>query len=381
MRLRMRALKITAVLLGAAGCTAAGMRIIPVMRSVQVGRETAAAELSEASPPEEGSTAAVTAAAPAETQTVTMPRVLASAPESGAVPFESDASAAMHNARPYLNPLTDIAWQIVKKHFGRQSGKLFFDLDGGGQVRNTTFWQNSDLAAESRIPPDLPLHIDGKPLVLLYHTHTTESYQLTDAGIYDAQYNFRTTEPDKNMVAVGDAIAAQLTAAGIGVVHAGEIHDYPVWNKSYTRSAETVRAVTEQYPGVCISLDIHRDAIASGTTVTAPVCEIGGRQSAQIMIISGCDDGTMNLPNYRANFHFASILQQTAETMYSGFTRPIMFDYRKYNQDLTGERGASLLIEVGSQGNTLDEATYAGELLGKALAETIRQLAAQQEGD
>ena len=173
----------------------------------------------------------------------------------------------------------------------------------------------------------------------------------------------------------------QLTAAGIGVVHAGEIHDYPVWNKSYTRSAETVRAVTEQYPGVCISLDIHRDAIASGTTVTAPVCEIGGRQSAQIMIISGCDDGTMNLPNYRANFHFASILQQTAETMYSGFTRPIMFDYRKYNQDLTGERGASLLIEVGSQGNTRDEATYAGELLGKALAETIRQLAAKQEGD
>ncbi len=92
------------------------------------------------------------------------------------------------------------------------------------------------------------------------------------------------------------------------------------------------------------------------------------------MIISGCDDGTMNMPDYLENFHFACRLQETAETMFPGFTRPILFDFRKYNQDLTK---GSLLIEVGSQGNTLEEARYAGELVGKALSETIRQLAEQ----
>lgn len=373
MRRRKRILKITAILLGTAGCTAAGARLIPLMRSVQVGTQLSASA-DAVTEPVQTDAARLPAVLP-ETDTVILPQPQAAAPASGAIPYESEASSAMHNARPYDNPLTNIAGSIVKKHFGAQSGKLFFNLDGGGQVRNTTFWSNADLLAESRILPDLPLKTDGTPVVLIYHTHTTESYQLTDSGNYDAAYNFRTTEPDKDMVAVGDAIATQLTAAGIGVVHAAEIHDYPVWNKSYTRSAQTVRAVREQYPDICISLDIHRDAISSGTTVTAPVAEIGGKQAAQIMMIAGCDDGTMNMPDYRANFHFASILQQTAETMYAGFTRPIMFDYRKYNQDITGKNGASLLIEVGSQGNTLAEATYAGELLGKALAETIRTLA------
>jgi stage II sporulation protein P len=58
--------------------------------------------------------------------------------------------------------------------------------------------------------------------------------------------------------------------------------------------------------------------------------------------------------------------------MFPGLTRPILFDYRKYNQNLTT---GSLLIEVGSQGNSLEEAQYAGTLTGRAIAETIRRLA------
>ena len=262
---------------------------------------------------------------------------------------------------------------IIDRHFAAQSGSLFFSLPNGGQVRNSTFWSNADLLAESKIMPELPLRTDGTPMVLIYHTHTTESYVAEKTGRYDDSFNFRTTEPDKNMVSVGDAIAEQLAAAGIGVVHAREIHDFPVWTGSYSNSAETIRSVLEQYPEICIALDIHRDAISDGKTVIAPVAEVNGKQSAQIMIISGCDDGTMGMPDYRKNFHFASRLQETAETMFPGFTRPILFDYRKYNQDLTA---GSLLIEVGSQGNTLEEARYAGELVGQALSETIRKLAA-----
>ena len=352
----------------AAATTAAvlfgSMKLIPVMQAVQIGTaipEPPAAELPDAEPMNGYQTLPRAEAPPAEQPA-----------DPNLILMESEGSAAMHNARPYDNRHGSSGGSITEKQYKKLTGSMFFSLDGGGQVRNSTFWTNADLRAESRIPSALHPKTDGTPAVLIYHTHTTESYQDIKSSAYDADFCFRTTEPDKNMVAVGDAIAAELTAAGIGVVHAAEIHDYPKWNGSYSRSAETIKSVLKQYPDVCIALDIHRDAICSGTTVIAPVAEIGGQKSAQVMIISGCDDGTMNLPNYRENFHFACSLQQTAETMFPGLMRPILFDYRKYNQDLTN---GSLLIEVGSQGNTLEEACRAGTFIGQALAETVRKLA------
>lgn len=286
--------------------------------------------------------------------------------------WESEGSKAMWNSLPYRNSHGTDGGKIVRKQYQNLSGSMFFRLDGGGQVRNSTFWTNADLLAESRIEPTLDIDLASGPAVLIYHTHTTESYMDSAADSYPAGFNFRTTEPDKNMVSVGDAITAELKAAGIGVIHAGEIHDYPKWNGSYGRSAETIKAILAEYPSIRVVLDIHRDAICSGNDVIAPVAEVEGRQSAQIMIISGCDKGDMNMPDYRKNFHFACKLQQTAESMYPGFTRPILFDYRKYNQDLTP---GSLLIEVGSQGNSLEEAQYAGTLTGRALAKTIKEIA------
>jgi stage II sporulation protein P len=116
---------------------------------------------------------------------------------------------------------------------------------------------------------------------------------------------------------------------------------------------------------------VHRDAISGEGYAMQPVAEINGKKAAQIMIISGCDDGTMGMPNYMQNFHFACLLQQQMETDYPTLTRPILFDYRKYNQDLTT---GSLLIEVGSHGNTLEQAAYAGELFGKSLARVLKEL-------
>ena len=371
------------------GCVMlSGRQLMPLLESVRIGGAVcpAAAVSADAKPAPAQTTAlreteaAVTAA---ETGTVTQPVVQASAdppPAENALIInrESEGSKAMWHARLFQETQNGSGGEIVDRHFGLQSGDPFFSLPGGGQVRNTTFWSNADLLAESQTAPQLPLKLDGTPIVLIYHTHTTESYVFPKTGNYDEGCSFRTTEPDKNMVAVGDVIAEQLAASGIGVVHARELHDFPVWNGSYGNSAETIRGILAEYPDICIALDIHRDAIADGSTVVAPVAEINGKQSAQIMIISGCDDGTMDMPDYRENFHFACRLQQTAEQMFSGLTRPILFDYRKYNQDMTK---GSLLIEVGSQGNTLDEAKYAGELVGKALSETIRQLAEKSGGE
>lgn len=370
------------LLCGTGAVLLAGWRTVPVMEAVTIGgtqNEAPAMAQEPAGHPAEPPAQTDAPSGDPESGSVTQPHLLAPAAEqkpdypAEIINIESDGSKAMWYSRLYQQGDSGSGGDIIDRHFAAQSGSLFFSLPNGGQVRNSTFWSNADLLAESKIMPELPLRTDGTPMVLIYHTHTTESYVAEKTGRYDDSFNFRTTEPDKNMVSVGDAIAEQLAAAGIGVVHAREIHDFPVWTGSYSNSAETIRSVLEQYPEICIALDIHRDAISDGKTVIAPVAEVNGKQSAQIMIISGCDDGTMGMPDYRKNFHFASRLQETAETMFPGFTRPILFDYRKYNQDLTA---GSLLIEVGSQGNTLEEAQYAGELVGQALSETIRKLAA-----
>lgn len=301
---------------------------------------------------------------------------VSSAEDSAVITQESEASVSLHNAKPYPTERNLKDGTIVETHYGIQKGSQFLNLDTAGQVRNCTDWNNDQLLAESRISPDLPLKADGTPMVLIYHTHTTESYELIDRSGVDDSFNYRTTDPTKNMVRVGEAIAEQLSAAGIGVIHAKEIHDYPVWSGSYTRSANTIQSILKANPSICIALDIHRDAISNDTTIFAPVAEIRGEKAAQIMIISGCDDGTLNMPEYRRNFHLASRIQQTMEANFAGLTRPILFDYRKYNQDLTH---GSLLIEVGSQGNTMEEARYAGELFGKALRETILALIRERE--
>lgn len=336
--------------------------VIPRLQQIEIGKAVSAPTVQAATDTEPAQTDTVYRAEPA----------MATIPENSADTWESDGSRAMWHSLPYRNSHASDGGSIIRKQYQNLPGTMFFRLDGGGQVRNSTFWSNADLLEESRKLPTLDLKLDGSPMVLIYHTHTTESYMDSDADSYPAGFNFRTTEPDKNMVSVGDAITRELEAAGIGVIHAGEIHDYPQWNGSYGRSAETIKSILAENPSICIVLDIHRDAISSGTSVIAPVAQVEGKQSAQIMIISGCDKGDMNMPNYRENFHLACQIQQIAEQMFPGFTRPILFDYRKYNQDLTT---GSLLIEVGSQGNSLEEAQYAGTLTGRVLAETIRRFA------
>ncbi|HPR40097.1 MAG TPA: stage II sporulation protein P, partial [Oscillospiraceae bacterium] len=122
---------------------------------------------------------------------------------------------------------------------------------------------------------------------------------------------------------------------------------------------------------VTAALYLHRDAIEQdGNVIIKPTAEINGRKAAQIMIISGCDDGTMNMPDFFSNLRFAAALQDRMESLYPGLTRPILFDYRKYNMDLLPEL---LLIEIGSTGNTLEEAEYSAELLGQALISLLKE--------
>lgn len=281
-----------------------------------------------------------------------------------------DMVAADAGPKPYPTEWNE-GGNVVRTTYGLYSGTSFFDLPDGGQVNNKTEISNDVLIKESRCLPNFTITDTDEPQVLIYHTHTTESFEPYVREKYDPEFNYRTTDPTKNMVMVGDAIQAELEAAGIGVIHVTDIHDYPSYNGSYGRSRETILPVLEQYPSIKVALDIHRDAISGEGESFQPYTVIDGKEAAQIMIISGCDDGTLDMPDYIKNFHFACNLQQQLESDNPGLTRPILFDYRHYNQDLTT---GSLLIEVGSHCNTLEQVQYSGQLIGRSLGELLNSI-------
>lgn len=207
--------------------------------------------------------------------------------------------------------------------------------------------------------------------VLIFHTHTTESYLEYDEGYYHESFYPRSEDSSKNMVSVGAQIAESLRAQGIGVIHATEVHDSPEYTGAYDRSWETISKYMEQYPSIKVVLDIHRDSIAgdSGSKVK-PTFEADGRKAAQIMIMAGCDlSGEYGFPDWEYNLRFALKLQNTAEEMYPGMTRPLYFGNFAYNMPIS--RG-SLLIEVGTDVNTVSEAQYTGKLLGNVLAKVLQ---------
>lgn len=283
-----------------------------------------------------------------------------------------DTIADDPGAKPY--PSED-EWvsggRVIRTTYGKFGGSTYFDLETCGQVNNQSTLSNEKLLAESKYLPDFTITDTDEPQVLIYHTHTTESFEPYVRDFCDANFNYRTTDPTKNMVMVGDEICKELEKAGIGVIHAVEIHDYPSYNGSYARSRATIEPILKKYPSIKVALDIHRDAISSNGSAFQPYVEINGREAAQIMIISGCDDGTLGMPNYLKNFRFASYFEQQLESDNPGLTRPILFDYRKYNQDLTT---GSLLIEVGSHGNTLDQVKYSGQLIGQSLVSVLESI-------
>ena len=264
---------------------------------------------------------------------------------------------------------------IIRRHYGGYSGDDYIKLPGGGMVWNCTEDSSEELSSAAGELPDISITKgSAEPQVLIVHTHTTESYEPYQRTYYDADYPFRTRDPDYNMTRVGEALAERLAEQGISVLHDGTIHDYPAYTGAYDRSEVTIRAALEKYPSIKVIIDLHRDAISSADgSRTAPVAEVDGRNAAQFMIITGCDDGRFgNMPGYLENFRLACLIQQSAEKLYPGLARPVLFDYRNYNQHIST---GSLLIEVGSHANSLDEAVYSGELLGDCMADALSRLA------
>ncbi len=233
------------------------------------------------------------------------------------------------------------------------------------EVKNETQYNInlSEMTAE-------PLPISDAPTVLIIHTHTTESYTPENTAETYIQSNGRSTDNSKNVVAIGNIIYEYLTNSGINTIHDTTVHDYPVYNGAYTRALSTISSKLNENPQINVILDIHRDAITAkdGSSVKT-VTEINGKKTAQIMLVVGTNDGGLKHPNWQGNLVFASKIQNYACKNFSSLMRPLNLRSERFNQHMSP---CSIIVEVGTNANTLSEAKEGALCIAKSIAAVLK---------
>ncbi len=204
--------------------------------------------------------------------------------------------------------------------------------------------------------------------IIIYHTHTCESYTATKENSYKASGNYRTTDLKYSVVKVGDVLTQELEKFKFKVTHNNTKHDYPAYTGSYTRSLKTIENILKKQESTEIIFDIHRDAVGNKGTY-GPTVEINGEKVAQLMFVIGTNDGGGKHPNWKNNLKFAVMIQQKANEMYPGLFRSINLRSSTFNQKI---RNAASIIEVGATGNTLEEATASMKYLANVLNEVLK---------
>lgn len=212
-----------------------------------------------------------------------------------------------------------------------------------------------DTAALLKEPINFSLSKDG-PVVLIIHTHGSEAYMPDGSDQYVESDPYRTQDTSKSVTRIGDELAAAFEEKGISAIHDSGVYDYPSYNGSYTRSCSAIQSYLKKYPSIKIVIDLHRDAIGTDDTVYKTIAQIGDTTCSQIMFVMGTNDPARPHPNWRENFKLAAHIQQEMNKLYPSLAKPIELSTLRYNQQLTQ---GSMIIEVGSIGNTLQESLAA----------------------
>ena len=224
-----------------------------------------------------------------------------------------------------------------------------------------------DVAALASADLSLELPEDG-PQVLIMHTHGSEAYTPDGTDTYVPTGECRTLDTAKNVVRVGDEIARVLTEMGLTVVHDTQLYDYPEYNGAYDRSLAAVEAWLEQYPSIRVVLDVHRDAlVGEDGTIYKPITTVGGEQAAQVMLVMG-SNALYDHPGWQENLSLAVKIQKEMNTLWPTLARPIGLRENRYNQQTAP---GAMLVEVGSHGNTLQEALAAARMFARALGAVL----------
>lgn len=277
-------------------------------------------------------------------------------------------------------PDTDEKAEIPEGCFGISAE----NISQQGEVKKILFKNSSgkSLSAqyiESLADKEYPVKAKlskNEPLVLILHTHTTEAYIDEDTYYYNpkkAVAETRSRNDDENVIAVGKVVKDVLEGMGIGVLHVTDYHDVYVFNESYSHSYESAKKYLETYPSIKYVIDLHRDSVIHTNGIKVqPVAEIDGRRAAQVMFVIGSNGNGLKHDNWEKNLTLAVKLQERLVKEYPDLTRPLNIRSGRFNQQLST---GMLLWEMGSCGNTLEQAKYSARLVateyGKLILENL----------
>lgn len=230
----------------------------------------------------------------------------------------------------------------------------------GVKIRNET---DIKLTKEM-LTPNVDVNTEN---IVIYHTHTCESYTPTENYKYKASGNFRTLDINYSVARVGTELTKYMQHYGYNVIHDTTLYDYPSYSESYDRSLKAVAKILQENEGTDVLFDIHRDAI--GDSTYAPTVKIGDEEAAQLMFVIGSDGGGSEHDNWNENLKLAIKIQEKANELYPGLFKPIILRNSRYNQQLA--KGASI-IEVGATGNTMEQCLTSMKYLSKVLSEVLK---------
>ncbi len=242
-------------------------------------------------------------------------------------------------------------------------------ISGGLSVKNGSGY---DIDINAILAEGCSLRLEaGQPQILIIHTHSSEAYSPAGLDKYDDLGTNRTLDRNLNVIRVGTELAQIFEDCGLNVIHDTQVFDYPSYTGSYNRSCEATEKYLADYPSIRIVIDLHRDALCSDTVTYKTTATEQGVCASQVMLFVGSNASGLEHPNWRQNLSLAVYLQNAVCSAYPSLMRPITLSQYRYNQQLTP---GSMILEVGSNGNTLQEALAAIRLFGKAAGPALAAL-------
>ncbi len=251
---------------------------------------------------------------------------------------------------------TGLQTQVIENNVPNK----FTNAYNGVFIKNGTDYN----LTEEILKPDIEVNNKN---IMIFHTHTCESYTATEKFNYTQTGTYRTTDLNYNVARVGTELKNQLLSYNYNVIHDTTYHDYPAYNGSYDRSLNTVRNLLLANKDTDVIFDLHRDAIADYSY--APTVKIGEEYAAQLMFVIGTDGGGLEHQNWQQNLKFAVKIQEKANELYPGLFKPIVLRNSRYNQHLSKAAG---IIEVGATGNTMEQCLTSMKYLAKVVSEVMK---------
>lgn len=220
------------------------------------------------------------------------------------------------------------------------------------------------LNARKMLEYDATIGTDAtKPQILIYHTHSQEEFADSIPG-----------NPDTGIVGVGEKLAQVLREEyGFNVIHHTGVYDVESRDYAYSAAGPAIEQILLENPSIEVVIDLHRDGVRETTHL---VSDVGGRRTAQFMFFNGLSylrsKGTIDYlknPYIEENLAFSFQMKLAADEYYPGFARNIYLKGLRYNMHY---RAKSLLIEVGAQTNTVQEAMNAAEPIAHILSLVLK---------